>query len=62
MVGGNLRYQCGHEPSPDICTQIRAVSMKILALSARQVVSVLEQCTNVLLSQIFPISLFNEAL
>lgn len=39
-------------------TQVRAVSI----LSARQVVSVLERHTNMLLPQILPISLCNEAL
>lgn len=47
---------------PDVHTQIQAASMKILALSAREVVNVLEQCSNALLSQVFLISMFNEAL
>lgn len=36
--------------------------MNILALSAREVVSVLEQHSNALLSQVFPINMFNKAL
>lgn len=36
--------------------------MNILALSAWEMVNVLEQHSNALLSQVFPISMFNKAL
>jgi len=61
-VGGKPRYYDRLELSLDVHAQTPAVSVKILALCAREVVSALEQCSNVLLSQVFPISMFNEAL